>query len=195
MVNINPAYRLRELKHALTHSGVSVILAARGFRDSNYVAMIDELAPKLPTLKQTVYLGREQLGSAFNGDDLLENGKTVSDPELREREASLQFDDPVNIQYTSGTTGSPKGATLSHHNILNNGFFVGEALRYSDDRICLPVPFYHCFGCVLGNLAASRTERPSSFRASRSIQSRRSARLRAITARRSTACRRCSSPC
>ena len=154
MVNINPAYQLRELEHALTQSGVSVIVAARGFRNSNYVAMIDELAPKLPTLKQTVYLGRERLGSAFTWDDLLENGKTVSDPELREREASLQCDDPITIQYTSGTTGRPKGATLSHHNILNNGFFIGEQLHYTpDDRICLPVPFYHCFGCVLGSLA------------------------------------------
>ena len=155
MVNINPAYRLRELEHALTQSGVSVIVAARGFRNSDYAAMIDELAPRLPALKQTVYLGKQRLGSAMTWNDLIENGKRVPEPELREREASLQCDDPVNIQYTSGTTGRPKGATLSHHNILNNGFFVGEQLQYtSADRICLPVPFYHCFGCVLGSLAA-----------------------------------------
>ena len=108
MVNINPAYRLRELEHALTQSGVSVIVAARGFRNSDYAAMIDELAPRLPALKQTIYLGRERRGSAISWEDLLENGKAVSDPELREREASLQCDDPINIQYTSGTTGRPK---------------------------------------------------------------------------------------
>ena len=154
MVNINPAYRLRELEHALTQSGVSVLVAARAFRSSDYVAMIEELAPKLPALKQTIYLGRERRGSAIAWDDLLENGKAVSGPELREREASLQCDDPINIQYTSGTTGWPKGATLSHHNILNNGLFIGEQLQYTaDDRVCLPVPFYHCFGCVLGSLA------------------------------------------
>ena len=155
MVNINPAYQLRELEHVLTQSSVSVMVAARGFRNSDYAAMIDELAPRLPALKQTVYLGNERQGSAMTWDDLIENGKRVPEPELPEREASLQFDDPVNIEYTSGTTGRPRGATLSHHNILNNGFFVGEQLQYtSTDRICLPVPFYHCFGCVLGNLAA-----------------------------------------
>src|SRR6185369_1605621 len=121
----------------------------------DYAAMIDELAPKLPVLKQTIYLGRERRGTAIIWEDLLENGKAVPVPELREREALLQCDDPINIQYTSGTTGRPKGATLSHHNILNNGLFIGEQLQYTpDDRICLPVPFYHCFGCVLGSLAA-----------------------------------------
>ena len=155
MVNINPAYRLRELEHAFTQSGVSVIVAARGFRNSDYAAMIDELAPRLPALKQTVYLGNERPSSAMTWDDLIENGKLVSPPALREREAWLQCDDPVNIEFTSGTTGKPKGATLSHHNILNNGFFVGEQLQYtSADRICLPVPLYHCFGCVLGSLGA-----------------------------------------
>ena len=155
MVNINPAYQLRELEHVLMQSSVSVMVAARGFRNSDYAAMIEELAPRLPALKQTVYLGNERRGSAMTWDDLIENAKRVPEPELPEREASLQFDDPVNIEYTSGTTGRPRGATLSHHNILNNGFFVGEQLQYtSTDRICLPVPFYHCFGCVLGNLAA-----------------------------------------
>ena len=155
MVNINPAYRLRELEHALTHSGVSFIIAARGFRNTDYAAMIDELALRLPTLKQAVYLGNERRASGMTWDKLIENGKGVSHAELREREAWLQCDDPVNIEYTSGTTGRPKGATLSHHNILNNGFFVGEQLQYtSADRICLPVPFYHCFGCVMGNLGA-----------------------------------------
>ena len=148
MVNINPAYRLRELEHALMQSGVSVLISARGFRNTNYVAMIDELAPKLPSLKTVIYTGRDW-------DDLLTKSEAVPIPELRARETALQFDDAASIQYTSGTTGTPKGATLSHHNILNNGFFVGERLQYtSADRICLPVPFYHCFGCVLGTLAA-----------------------------------------
>jgi fatty-acyl-CoA synthase len=155
MVNVNPAYRLRELEHALSHSGVSVLIAARRFRSTDYVAMLDELTPKLALLKTTVYLGREPEGEKMIWPDLIARGDAVASSLLREREASLQFDDPVSIQYTSGTTGTPKGATLSHHNILNNGFFVGERLQYtSDDRVCVPVPFYHCFGCVLGNLAA-----------------------------------------
>jgi fatty-acyl-CoA synthase len=155
MVNINPAYRIRELEHALMQSGASVVVAARGFRNSDYAAMIGELAPRLPALKQTVYLGKERRGSSITWNELLENGKRVPNAELRDREALLQCDDPINIQYTSGTTGRPRGATLSHHNILNNGFFVGEQLQYSSaDRICLPVPFYHCFGCVMGSLGA-----------------------------------------
>jgi fatty-acyl-CoA synthase len=155
MVNVNPAYRLRELEHALRQSGVSVLIAAGGFRGTNYVQMIDEVLPKLPALKVVVYITPERHGSAMTWSDLLKQGGAVPLSELRARDASLQFDDPVSIQYTSGTTGTPKGATLSHHNILNNGFFVGERLQYTAaDRICLPVPFYHCFGCVLGALAA-----------------------------------------
>jgi len=155
MVNVNPAYRLRELEHALKQSGVSVLIAAAGFRTTNYVQMIDELLPKLPALKAVVYITPDRHGSAMTWSDLVTQGAVIPVSELRVREASLQFDDPVSIQYTSGTTGTPKGATLSHHNILNNGFFVGERLQYTAaDRICLPVPFYHCFGCVLGALAA-----------------------------------------
>ena len=155
MVNINPAYRLRELEHALSQSGVSVLIAAQVFRGANYVEMLGQVAPKLSSLKTLVYLGANPAGSGMMWNDLLAGASVVSISQLREREALLQFDDPVSIQYTSGTTGNPKGAMLSHHNILNNGFFVGEQIHYSpDDRICMPVPFYHCFGCVLGNLAA-----------------------------------------
>jgi fatty-acyl-CoA synthase len=155
LVNVNPAYRLRELEYALAQSNVSVLVAARRFRNTDYVAMLKELVPtRLPSLKTIVYLGPGQPGELdWNGLRAL--GDAVDPARLCQREATLQFDDPVNIQYTSGTTGAPKGATLSHHNILNNGFFVGERVRYSPkDRICLPVAFYHCFGCVLGNLAA-----------------------------------------
>jgi fatty-acyl-CoA synthase len=155
MVNINPAYRLRELEHALSQSGVSVLIAAQAFRGANYVEMLEQVAPKLSSLKTLVYLGASRAGSGMMWDDLLAGASAVPISVLREREALLQFDDPVSIQYTSGTTGNPKGAMLSHHNILNNGFFVGGQIHYSpDDRICVPVPFYHCFGCVLGNLAA-----------------------------------------
>jgi fatty-acyl-CoA synthase len=155
MVNVNPAYRLWELLHALSQSGVSLVIAARRFRNADYAAMLDELRPQLPSLKSIVYIGAERSSGTLIWNDLSDRAEVVSESLLRDREASLQFDDPASIQYTSGTTGAPKGATLSHHSILNNGFFIGERLRYtSADRICLPVPFYHCFGCVLGNLAA-----------------------------------------
>ena len=168
LVNINPAYQLRELEHALRLSGTSVLITARRFRSSDYAAMLATLLPaivtaprrsplsdELPSLRTIVYLGSDPNPGGLSWEELAALGDTVPESRLRERESSLQFDDPVNIQYTSGTTGLPKGATLSHHNILNNGFFVGERLRYTpDDRICLPVPFYHCFGCVMGNLAA-----------------------------------------
>jgi len=154
-VNINPAYRLRELEYALQQSGVSILIAARRFRDGDYVAMLNELAPKLPSLRTVVYLGPDREQGGITWHELAVQGESVRESRLRERESALQFDDSINIQYTSGTTGAPKGATLSHHSILNNGFFVGERLRYTtNDRICLPVPFYHCFGCVLGSLAA-----------------------------------------
>ena len=149
LVNINPAYKSTELEYALTQSGVSVLLLARGFRHSDYVGMAEEVRPRCPNLRERIVL-----------DDgwtaLLHDGARVSEADLAAVEAALQFDEPINVQYTSGTTGFPKGATLSHHNILNNGFFIGEALRYSvRDRVCIPVPFYHCFGMVLGNLACT----------------------------------------
>jgi len=168
LVNINPSYRLRELEYALNQSGVSLLVAAREFRKTSYVEMLVTLIPELltargaalsaralPALRHVVYLGSESAPGGIAWNDFLRDTSGAGEADLADREARLQFDDPANIQYTSGTTGSPKGATLSHHNILNNGFFVGEALRYTaDDRICVPVPFYHCFGCVMGNLAA-----------------------------------------
>jgi fatty-acyl-CoA synthase len=167
LVNVNPAYRLRELEYALVQSGVSVLVTARGFRKTDYLAMLIELAPELATgrtpfaaaklasLTHVVVLGQEAVPGAATWGQFLDAGDEVPAADLAARQAVLQFDDPVNIQYTSGTTGYPKGATLSHHNILNNGYFVGETLHYTPaDRICVPVPFYHCFGCVMGNLAA-----------------------------------------
>src|SRR5690606_23778664 len=122
---------------------------ARAFRTTDYVAMLNEVRDRCPELRQTLVLDDEWEG-------LLADGAGVPEATLAEIEASLQFDEPINIQYTSGTTGFPKGATLSHHNILNNGFFIGEGLRYTEnDRVCIPVPFYHCFGMVLGNLACT----------------------------------------
>lgn len=168
LVNINPAYRIRELEYALRQSGLSVLVSARGFRSTDYVEMLSALMPQwsargtgplkavsLPSLEHVIFLGIGTTPGGKTWPEFLEGGDRISRAGLAEREAVLQFDAPVNIQYTSGTTGSPKGATLSHHNILNNGYFVGEMLRYTaDDRICVPVPFYHCFGCVMGNLAA-----------------------------------------
>ena len=168
LVNINPAYRRRELEYALRHSGVSVLVMARAFRKTDYMAMLIALAPelaatrraplaaaRLPCLRHVIYLGDGATPSGVSWQEFVQLGEQVSLSALQAAQDRLQFDDPTNIQYTSGTTGSPKGATLSHHNVLNNGFFVGEVLRYTAaDRICTPVPFYHCFGCVMANLAA-----------------------------------------
>jgi fatty-acyl-CoA synthase len=168
LVNINPAYRLRELEYALVQSGVSVLVAARAFRKADYIQMLLDLAPelneasriplraaRLPSLRYVVFLGADVPSGATTWAEFIDTADRIPAEDLTAREALLQFDDPVNIQYTSGTTGYPKGATLSHHNILNNGFFVGQILRYTHhDRVCVPVPFYHCFGCVMGNLGA-----------------------------------------
>ena len=168
LVNINPAHRVRELEYALKQSGIKILIAARGFRKTDYVEMLTTLIPELSTIRRStlvterapllehiVYLGAESNPGGIAWTEFIERGDAVDESDLEARERVLQFDDPVNIQYTSGTTGSPKGATLSHHNIVNNGFFVGAMLKYTAaDRICVPVPFYHCFGCVMGNLAA-----------------------------------------
>ena len=149
LVNINPAYRTHELEYALNQSGITLLVLAAGFRQADYRAMLAEVKGRCPELREALVL-------EDGWDALQRDASKVSAEQLHEREASLQFDDPINIQYTSGTTGFPKGATLSHHNILNNGFFIGEKLRYTErDRVCIPVPFYHCFGMVLGNLACT----------------------------------------
>src|SRR5581483_6032477 len=143
LVNINPAYRTRELEFVLNQSGMRLLVAATSFKTSDYAAMIDEVRPSCPRLESVVLLGSPEWVELFDG--------SAADLSA----IVLDRDDPINIQYTSGTTGFPKGATLSHHNILNNGFFVGELCGYTAaDRICVPVPFYHCFGMVMCNLAA-----------------------------------------
>src|SRR5919201_5172889 len=149
LVNINPAYRTSELEYALNQSGITFLILAARFRQADYVAMLGEVKGRCPNLREAVVI--EDGWEALKRD-----GSKVTAQELHDLEASLQFDDAINIQYTSGTTGFPKGATLTHHNILNNGFFIGETLKYSErDRVCIPVPFYHCFGMVLGNLACT----------------------------------------
>jgi len=150
LVNINPAYRGHELAYVLRQAGVRLLVSAESFKTSDYRAMVDEVRGDLPGLERVIYLGTPEWDQIAAGP-----GTDGDDDALARREAGLAFDDPINIQYTSGTTGFPKGATLSHHNILNNGFFIGEMCRYTEhDRVCIPVPFYHCFGMVLGNLAA-----------------------------------------
>jgi fatty-acyl-CoA synthase len=149
LVNINPAYRTSELEYALNQSGISFLILAAGFRQADYRAMLAEVKGRCPELREALVL--EDGWEALKRD-----ASKVTVEDLRHVEKSLQFDDPINIQYTSGTTGFPKGATLTHHNILNNGFFIGETLKYTEqDRVCIPVPFYHCFGMVLGNLACT----------------------------------------
>src|SRR4051794_23132526 len=150
LVTVNPAYRTSQLEYVLRQSGCRVLVAASEFKTSDYRAMVAEVAPGLDALEQTIHLGDP------SWDLLFARGCVAGPADLREREAGLLAEQPINIQYTSGTTGFPKGATLSHRNILNNGYFVGERCGYTSvDRVCIPVPFYHCFGMVLGNLACT----------------------------------------
>ena len=167
MVNINPAYRTHELEYALSQSETQALLLMDRFKSSDYVKMFYEVCPeaknsnpgqihseKLPFLRTAVLIRGEKKPGMWSMEEVLKMGEQVPDEILKDREASLDFDDPINIQYTSGTTGFPKGVVLTHHNILNNGYFIGECMKFTDqDRLCIPVPFYHCFGMVLSNLA------------------------------------------
>jgi fatty-acyl-CoA synthase len=151
LVNINPAYKASELGYVLNQAGVSVLALARTFRHNDYLAILAEVRATCLTLRSTIVLDDDWA-------QLRAVGRAGSALALAKREATLQFDDPINIQYTSGTTGFPKGATLSHHNVLNNAHFIARTLRYSErDRVCVPVPFYHCFGMVIGTLACTST--------------------------------------
>ena len=150
LVTVNPAYRSSELEYVLRQSGCRVLVAARSFKGSDYVAMVDEVAPSIAGLERAIFLGSDAW------DEVLSGAAEVDESTLREVSRSLEWADPINIQYTSGTTGAPKGATLSHRNILNNGYFVARGCRYTEeDRVCIPVPFYHCFGMVMGNLGCT----------------------------------------
>jgi fatty-acyl-CoA synthase len=150
LVNINPAYRTHELAYVLNQSGVRTLISATAFKTSDYVAMVDDVRPQCDALREVIFLGTD------DWDDLKRRADDVTEDAVARRMAGLTNTNPINIQYTSGTTGFPKGATLSHRNILNNGFFVTEQLNFGpDDRLCIPVPFYHCFGMVLGNLGCT----------------------------------------
>jgi fatty-acyl-CoA synthase len=149
LVNINPAYKTSELEYVLNQSGARLLFLARAFRTNDYVKMLGEVRGRCLALTEAIVLDDDWAA-------LEASASQTTEADLAAREAELQFDDPINIQYTSGTTGAPKGATLTHHNILNNGLFVGEAMHLTEaDRVCIPVPFYHCFGMVLGNLACT----------------------------------------
>ena len=166
LVNINPSYRLHEIEYVLKQSGCSAIIISPAFKTSNYTEMVQTLAPelaqsepgklkaeKLPELTTVIRMTAEKIRGIFRWDEVLTKGDEVSDEQLTTRQREQEFDDPINIQYTSGTTGFPKGATLSHHNILNNGYFVADLQNITyEDKVCIPVPLYHCFGMVMGNL-------------------------------------------
>jgi len=150
LVNVNPAYRTHEFRYAVNQSGLSLLIAATSFKTSEYRGMVEETRDQCPTLERVVYLDTE------DWDALVAEGEPLPDDAVAERISTLEPSDPINIQYTSGTTGFPKGATLSHRNILNNGFLTTELINFTEqDRLCIPVPFYHCFGMVMGNLGCT----------------------------------------
>ncbi|HKU94880.1 MAG TPA: AMP-binding protein, partial [Vineibacter sp.] len=167
LVNVNPAYRKAEIEYALNKVACKALITSPALKTSDYIAILNDLAPEiatstpgklnakaLPHLRTVIRLGKDKTPGMLNFDDIAGLGGNAEHSRMVELAERLQFDDPINIQFTSGTTGFPKGATLSHHNILNNGYFIGEAMRLTpDDRLCIPVPLYHCFGMVLGNLA------------------------------------------
>ena len=167
LVTVNPAYRSHELDYCIRDSQSQTFLLIKSFKTSDYLSMFYQVcleakiakageikSERFPYLKNVIFLGKEAHAGMYNWEELLEMGRDVTDEDLKEREESLDPDDVINIQYTSGTTGLPKGASLTHHNILNNGFFIGEYMKFTaKDRLCIPVPFYHCFGMVLSNLA------------------------------------------
>lgn len=149
LVNLNPAYREHELEFVLNQAGVTAVFAAKVFKTSEYKQMLYAVRERVESLKQIIIFEE-------NWEEYLQHGESFSTYELHSIEQNIQFDDPVNIQYTSGTTGFPKGVTLTHHNLLNNGYFIGVRIQYTHlDRVCIPVPFYHCFGMVIGNLACT----------------------------------------
>ena len=166
LVNINPAYRVTELEYALNKAGCTALITATRFKTSDYLGMLRELMPelataspgnlraaKLPDLRLVMTIGDENVPGAVRFEDVCGLGRAAEREQLAALAGRLQFDDPINIQFTSGTTGFPKGATLTHHNILNNGFFISETMKFTEhDRVCIPVPLYHCFGMVIGNL-------------------------------------------
>ncbi|HEX6818469.1 MAG TPA: AMP-binding protein, partial [Ktedonobacterales bacterium] len=166
LVNVNPGYRLHELEYALNQSGCSTLVLAPSFRATSYIQMMQTLAPELahsapghlrsqqlPHLRHVIRFGEERTPGMWVWSEVMERAKEIAPEQLDDRQSQQEFDDPANIQYTSGTTGNPKGATLSHHNILNNGYFVARLQGLTErDRLCAPVPLYHCFGCVMGNL-------------------------------------------
>ena len=192
LVNVNPAYRTHEFAYAVNQSGMRLLISATPFKTSDYRGMVErDPARRLPGLERVVYLDTDDWAA------LVAEGEAVPPRGCAERGAALAPSDPINIQYTSGTTGRPKGATLSHRNILNNGYFTTELHQFvPSDRLCIPVPFYHCFGMVMGNLGCTTPRRhdgdPGSGLRPRGHPARRSPRS---TARRCTACPRCSSPC
>ncbi|MEP7090641.1 MAG: AMP-binding protein, partial [Nocardioidaceae bacterium] len=150
VVNLNPAYRTHELAYALNQSGLRLLFSAESFKTSDYRSMVEEVDVDTAALERVVYLGTP------GWDDLVSGGRDLPADAVHARMATLEPGDPINIQYTSGTTGYPKGATLSHRNILNNGFFVTETINFTaEDRLAIPVPFYHCFGMVMGNLGCT----------------------------------------